>query len=157
MNTRDTVAGDTPARAATSRIDTAPPGTAELCNVGAAVAVSGRSARELLLAVLDDEAVGVLAGFLAGTREVAVRILQQLHEPLARERLATEAGSLLHASRLPARGPGVQPLSATASSLANTRAAARSSRVMSPTHRPSTVRIPNARASVATGTAMNVR
>lgn len=123
----------------------------------AAVAISGRSARELLLAVLDDEAVGVLAGFLAGTREVAVRILQQLQEPLARERLTTEAGPLLHASRLPARGPGIQPLSATASSRANTRAAARSSKVMSPTHKPSTVRIPNARASVATGTAMNVR
>ena len=57
--------------------------------------------------MLDDEPTGVLTGFLAGTREVAVRVLQQLHESLARERLATEAGSLLHVSRLPA-GDGLR-------------------------------------------------
>ena len=53
--------------------------------------------------MLDDEPVGVLAGFLAGTREVAVRIAQQLHEPLSRKRLTSEEGPLVHTGRLPAR------------------------------------------------------
>jgi len=46
--------------------------------------------------VLDDEPTGVLTGFLAGTREVAVRVAQQLHEPLSRKRLTSEEGPLGH-------------------------------------------------------------
>ena len=57
------------------------------------------------LAVLDDEPTGVLAGLLAGTREVAVRVLQQLPESLARERFTTGVGPVLHTSRLSARPP----------------------------------------------------
>jgi hypothetical protein len=53
--------------------------------------------------VLDDEPTGVLAGFLAGTREVAVRVAQQLHEPLSRKRLTSEEVPLVHTGRLPAR------------------------------------------------------
>ena len=62
--------------------------------------------REMPLAVLDDEPTGVLAGFLAGPREVAVRVAQQLHESLARERLTTGDGPILHASRVSAPPPG---------------------------------------------------
>ena len=57
--------------------------------------------------MLDDEPTGVLTGFLAGTREVAVRVAQQLHEPLSRKRLTSEEGPLVHTERLPA-GDGLR-------------------------------------------------
>ena len=57
--------------------------------------------------MLDDEPAGVLAGFLAGAREVAVGVAQQLHEPLSRKRLTSEEGPLVHTERLPA-GDGLR-------------------------------------------------
>ena len=57
--------------------------------------------------MLDDEPAGVLAGFLAGAREVAVGIAEQLHEPLSRKRLTSEEGPLVHTERLPA-GDGLR-------------------------------------------------
>jgi hypothetical protein len=99
-----------------------------------------------------EQALGLLVGLTAGVGEVSGGVAQQTCQPSALHVVAVLPGV-----RHGRKDSCAQEPRATANRRASTRTAATSSSVRSPTPRPSTVRIPNWRASVATGTAMKVR
>jgi hypothetical protein len=99
-----------------------------------------------------EEPPGLGAGLPAGIGEVGHGVLQQPRQPRPLGRVSVARGAV-HRFSVPPQSR----VEGDASSRANTRTADTSASVRSPTCSPSIVMIPNARASVATGTAMKVR